>query len=70
MWVTYQSKKKTVASFDNAFWEAFCFFSKKAKALTNKSKHKTLKTTFTYMSHQTTFSTQKAHSKNFYQTNP
>jgi hypothetical protein len=45
-------------------------FNKKAKALTNNSKNKTLQTTFIFMSHHNTFSTKKkkAPSKKFYQT--
>jgi hypothetical protein len=39
------------------------FFEKKiAKEITNNFKHKTLKTTFTFMSRQNTYSTKKAKS--------
>jgi hypothetical protein len=47
------------ASFDNVFWKNFLLCNKKAKALTNNFKHKTLKTTFTVMSHHNTFSPKK-----------
>jgi hypothetical protein len=55
--------KKITASFDNVFLGNILLFSEKTLTLTNNSKHKTLKTIFTFMSYHNTLSTKK-------QTNP
>jgi hypothetical protein len=41
------------------FNSLFCFFLFKTKSLTKNSKHKTLKTTLTFMLHQYNFLKQK-----------